>query len=54
MGKFQKSNPIILDNSVKLIARRVVDRGILNLLTQWLRAPAVEEDEQGGRANCGP
>ena len=41
------------ENLLKLIARRVVDRGILNLLTQWLRVPVIEEDEEKGGQSAG-
>jgi RNA-directed DNA polymerase len=38
-------------NLLRLVARRVVDRGILNLIKQWLRAPAIEPDDPPG--SCG-
>ena len=34
---------------IKLIARRISDRHILNWIKQWLNAPVVEEDEEGRR-----
>lgn len=36
------------DNLLKLVARRVVDRGILNLIAQWLKAPVIEPDDPPG------
>jgi RNA-directed DNA polymerase len=38
------------DNLMKLVARRIVDRGILNLLKQWLEAPVIEPDDKPGSA----
>jgi group II intron reverse transcriptase/maturase len=37
-------------NLLKLVARRVVDRGILGLIKQWLRAPVIEPNESSGSA----
>ena len=36
------------DNLLKLVARRIVDRGVLNLIAQWLRAPVIEPDDPPG------
>ena len=35
------------DNLLKLIAKRIVDKNILRLIKQWLKAPVVEEDKDG-------
>ena len=37
-------------NLLKLVARRVVDRGVLGLIEQWLRAPVIEPDDPPGSA----
>ncbi|MDQ1301495.1 MAG: RNA-directed polymerase [Chloroflexota bacterium] len=34
---------------LRLVARRISDGSVLRLLQQWLRAPVVEEDRDGGR-----
>jgi len=35
-------------NLMRLVARRIVDRGILHLIHQWLRAPVIEPDDPPG------
>lgn len=35
-------------NLLKLVARRIVDRGILGLIKMWLRAPVIEPDDPPG------
>lgn len=35
-------------NLLRLVAQRIVDRGILNLIHQWLRAPVIEPDAPPG------
>lgn len=37
-------------NLLKLVARRVVDRGILNLIKQGLRSPVIEPEDSPGSA----
>jgi RNA-directed DNA polymerase len=37
-------------NLLRLVARRIVDRGVLNLIKQWLRAPAIEPADPKGSA----
>lgn len=37
-------------NLMKLVARRIVDRGVLHLIKQWLEAPAIEPDGSTGPA----
>jgi group II intron reverse transcriptase/maturase len=37
-------------NLLKLVARRVVDRGVLGLIKQWLRASVIEPDDPPGSA----
>lgn len=36
------------DNLLKLIAQRIVDRGILWLISQWLKAPVIEPTDPPG------
>ena len=36
------------DNLMALVARRIVDRGVLNLIQQWLSAPVIEPDGSTG------
>jgi group II intron reverse transcriptase/maturase len=38
------------DNLLKLVAERVVDSGILWLISQWLKAPVIEPDAPPGSA----
>lgn len=38
------------DNLLALVARRIVDRGVLNLIQQWLSAPVIEPDGSNGPA----
>lgn len=38
------------DNLMALVARRIVDRGILNLVQQWLSAPVIEPNGTNGPA----
>lgn len=37
-------------NLLRLVARRIVDRGILSLIKQWLRAPVIEPTDPPGAA----
>jgi len=36
-----------------VVAERIADAGILRLIQQWLKAPVVEEDQDGTRRNVG-
>jgi hypothetical protein len=36
-----------------VVAERVADGGVLALIQQWLKAPVIEEDEQGKRRPSG-
>ena len=40
---------IVHDKLMKLIAGRISDRHILGWINQWLRAPVMEEDQEGKR-----
>jgi RNA-directed DNA polymerase len=45
----QSFDTIVHDKLMKLIAGRISDRHILGWIKQWLRAPVVEEDQEGKR-----
>jgi len=45
----QYFDTIVHDKLMKLIAGRISDRHILGWISQWLRAPVVEEDQAGKR-----
>jgi group II intron reverse transcriptase/maturase len=45
----QYFDTIVHDKLMKLIAGRISDRHILGWISQWLRAPVVEEDQEGTR-----
>jgi RNA-directed DNA polymerase len=45
----QYFDTIVHDKLMKLIAGRISDRHILGWINQWLKAPVVEEDEEGKR-----
>jgi RNA-directed DNA polymerase len=45
----QYFDSIAHDKLLKVIARRISDRHILSWIKQWLKAPVVEEDEEGKR-----
>jgi RNA-directed DNA polymerase len=45
----QYFDTIVHDKLMKLIAGRISDRHILGWIKQWLRAPMVEEDQEGKR-----
>jgi RNA-directed DNA polymerase len=45
----QYFDTIAHDKLMKLIAGRISDRHILGWISQWLRAPVVEEDQEGTR-----
>ena len=37
------------DKLMKCVRMRIVDRNVLRLIKLWLKAPVIEEDEQGKR-----
>jgi len=41
------------DKVLKLVAKRIVDKNILRLIKMWLKAPVVEEGEDGKRRHIG-
>jgi len=45
----QYFDTIVHDKLMKLVAGRISDRPILGWIKQWLRAPVVEEDQEGKR-----
>jgi RNA-directed DNA polymerase len=45
----QYFDTIVHEKLMKLIAGRISDRHILGWIKQWLRAPVVEEDQEGKR-----
>jgi group II intron reverse transcriptase/maturase len=45
----QYFDTIVHDKLMKLIAGRISDRHILGWINQWLRAPVMEEDQEGKR-----
>ena len=45
----QYFDSIAHDKLLKVIARRISDRHILSWIKRWLKAPVVEEDEEGKR-----
>lgn len=47
----QYFDTIVHDKLMKLIAGRISDRHILGWIKQWLRAPVVEEDQEGKRCS---
>ncbi len=53
----QYFDTIAHDKLMKLIAGRISDRHILRWIKQWLKAPVVEEDQEGkrrtNRSQCG-
>jgi len=40
-------------NLMAVVAERIVDGGILHLITQWLKAPVIGEDEHGVKRTVG-
>jgi RNA-directed DNA polymerase len=45
----QYFDTLVHDKLMKLIAGQISDRHILGWIKQWLRAPVVEEDQEGKR-----
>jgi RNA-directed DNA polymerase len=41
------------DKLLKLVSKRIVDKNILRLITMWLKAPVVEEGEDGKKRYIG-
>jgi RNA-directed DNA polymerase len=41
------------DKLLKLVAKRIVDKNILRLIKLWLKAPVVEEGEDGKKRYIG-
>ena len=41
-------------NLLRLVAKRIVDRGVLNLIKQWLKAPVIEPEDGPSSRRSGP